>query len=148
MCPGPPVAPSRSTLVGLGGHDVPVAQHHGRVEVALDRRGAEAAAGLVERHAPVHADDVGAGLGHRHQQLAGPDAEVDAGHAQVGHAGQHLGAVGEHVPAVVGGMQLTGPRVEQLDGLRSRDDLRPQGGDGQVGEPVEQGVPEARCRRT
>ena len=41
-------------------------------------------------------------------------------------------------------MQLTGPRVEQLDRLGSRDDLRPQRCDGQVGEPVEQGVPEAR----
>ena len=67
-----------------------VGEQHGRVEVALHRPGAAGApGGLVERHPPVDADDVGAGLGHRAEQLAGADAEVDPRHAGVGQPAQH-----------------------------------------------------------
>ena len=59
----------------------PVGEQHGGVEVALQRPpGPDPAGGLVERHPPVDADDVGAGVADQRQQLAGADAEVDARH--------------------------------------------------------------------
>ena len=55
-----------------------VGQQHGRVEVALQRAVRSHAAGsLVERHPPVHADDVGPRGADQRQQLTGADAEVD-----------------------------------------------------------------------
>ena len=52
--------------------------------------GADAAAGGSERHAPVDAHHVGSGLGHEAEQLAGADAEVDPGDAEVARALEHL----------------------------------------------------------
>ena len=96
------VAASTSTHLGLD-HG-PRGQADGRVEVALDALvGADALPAGVERHPPVDADHVGAGVGHQAEQLAGADAEVDAGHAEVGQAGEHLPAGGQHVSARMSG---------------------------------------------
>ena len=55
---------------------------------------ADPARGLVERHPPVDADDVGPGLAQQAEQLAGADAEVDARHAEVGQPGEDRGWCG------------------------------------------------------
>ena len=79
------VAPQH--VADLVGDDRPRRAEHRRVEVALQRRGRpDPAPGLVERDPPVDADHVGAGVAHQREELAGADAEVDAGHAEVGDA--------------------------------------------------------------
>ena len=61
----------------------PVGQQDGGVEVALQRAaGADPAGGLVQRHPPVDADDVGAGVADQRQQLTGADPEVDPRHVR------------------------------------------------------------------
>jgi hypothetical protein len=71
-------------------------------------------------------------------------AEVDPRHPEVGHAGEHLAARRHDVLFVVGRGQRAGPRVEQLDGRRACFHLRPQAGDGEVGQAVEQVGPQGR----
>ncbi len=44
----------------------------------------DASPGIVDRHAPIDPDHVGARLGHEPEQLAGTDAEVDARNPEVG----------------------------------------------------------------
>ena len=57
-------------------------------------------------------------------------------------AGEHPPAVGEHVALVVRRGERAGPGVEQLHGLGAARDLAAQRGHGQVGQAVEQSVPE------
>ena len=57
---------------------LPVGQQHSGIEIALDgatvsQRGPR----LVERDAPIHADNVGAGLAHGGKQGCGISSEVD-----------------------------------------------------------------------
>ena len=70
MCPGRPPALAEH-VVGGGQHPVARREQQRRIEVALDGAVvADALPRLVERHAPVDADDVAAGLAHLAQDRA------------------------------------------------------------------------------
>ena len=75
----------------------PVGQQDGGVEVALQRRpGPTRPGGLVQRHPPVDADDVGAGVADQRQQLTGADAEVDPRHVPVADPVEDRARVRQH----------------------------------------------------
>ena len=116
----------------------------GRAKEWGRNRGDQPVGGHVQRDAPVDADHVRARLAHGAEQFAGADAEVDAWHARVGDAAEHLGRVRQHELAVVPLGERAGPGVEQLHGVHARIDLNPRGGESHVGEPVGQGVPGVR----
>ena len=81
----------------------------------------------VERGAPVHADHVAAGPAHQREQLAGPDTEVDRS-GRPGRRGRRTaGACAEgRDRSYASGRERTDPRVEDLQRLRARLDLRPE----------------------
>ena len=86
MCRGPAPALRITSSAPLL-DDGPLAQADRRVEVALQRHiVSEPRACDVERHPPVDPEHIGSGRHHQLEQLAGAHAEVDAGHAEVGHA--------------------------------------------------------------
>jgi hypothetical protein len=129
----------------LDRHGVPIGGAGGGIEVALERDPATGAGpGHPQRGPPVDTDHVGAGLGELVEQFAGVDPEVDARHTELGHGGQHPGGVGEHEAAVVVGVERPRPGVEQLDHSCACADLGDEGGDGEVGEPVAEVVPQRR----
>ena len=90
----------------------------------------DGAPALIERDAPVEADDVGAGLAEGGQERGGVDAEVDDGDAEGLDAADELGGGGERVGAVVGDGERAGPGVEDLDDVGAGGDLLR----GEVGE--------------
>ena len=94
------------------------------VEVALDGYGVvEGAPGLVERGAPVEAEDIGAGVAHGGQERCGVHAEVDDGDAEGADAGDEVGGGGEDVLAIVGGGERADPGVEDLNDVGAGGDL-------------------------
>ena len=62
----------------------------------------------------VASDNIGADPGHRNQQFAGPDAEVDPRHPEIGHSRERGLRVRQDVLPVVARRERTDPRVEQL----------------------------------
>ncbi len=133
--------PGAQHLVHLGPDDGVGGEHHGGVQVALHRLARpDPGDRVVEGHPPVDADDVGPGLAHVVQQLAGADAEVDP--RDVGDTRQHPGAVRGDAGAVLRRGQRADPGVEQLHGTGPGVDLHPQERQGDVGQPVQQGVPQ------
>src|SRR3546814_15372807 len=84
---------------------------------------------------------------HERQQLAGPDTEVDAWHPGGLHGGEHLRAGRQHEVLVDVGGEGAGPRVEELDRAGSGVDLGEEGGDGHVGQPVEELAPDRKSTR-
>ena len=124
-------------------HDLPRREDQGRVEVALHRLAwSDAHHGVVQRHPPVHPDDVGAGRAHVVQQLPRTHAEVDA--RDVGDPGKHPRGVRLDKAAVVLRRQRPHPGVEQLHSAGARVDLHPQEGKRDRGQPVEQLRPQLR----
>ena len=120
-----------------------------RVEVALQRDAvAEPLARLVERRPPVDADHAAAGLALRGQQVAGAGAEVDHGHVEVREGVEDAPHVRQHELAVVRLVERADPRVEELQRLGARLDLRPQVVGDDVREQAGQSVPGSRGRRT
>ena len=104
--------------------DVQRTQAHGRIQVPLeDGVGSESEARHVQRNPPVHPDHVSAGIGHEVQDLAGTDAEVDAGNPGVGHALEHATAEGQDAAFVDRRAECPGPAVEELDGRCPAVDL-------------------------
>ena len=83
-------------------------------------------------------------VGHRGQQLAGAHPEEDGGDAGVGPASSAKSrrVAGRTSSSVVGGGEDAGPAVEDLDGRGPGVELGAQRGQGQVGEPLHQLVPE------
>ena len=147
-CPGRPPLASRTARTAAATVSQSPARHTAGSRLPCTAHlGAQPAPGPFQRHPPVDAHHVGPRLVHRLQQLAGADAEVDAGHAQVGQPAQHLAGGGQHVAAVVGRAEHARPRVEQLHRGRPRPHLGPQRGQHDVGQPVEQLRPTARARR-
>ncbi len=124
--------------VALGGGR----EQRGRVEVALDRAGLAAAAPrLIERNAPVDADDIPTGAGEILQEGRRARAEVNDRNAPFGGERQRLPAVGQDEAAVVLRRQAAHPAVEQLQRLRARARLRGEIAADQLGEFAEQQVP-------
>ena len=76
-----PAAGEGEDLSRLACDDIERGEHHARIEVALDAAVADASPGLVEREAPVHADDIGAAARHRLEEVRGRGPEVDGRHA-------------------------------------------------------------------
>ena len=94
------------------------------VEVSLERDGvAEDVPDLVERGAPVEAEDVAAGLAHDGQEGGGFYSKVDDGDAEGLDVADELGGGGEGVGAVVGGRERADPGVEDLDDVGTGGDL-------------------------
>ena len=59
-------------------HYIPRGQQERRIEVALDTPlVANPRPGIVERHAPIDADDIATRLSHQLQEAGGPGAKVD-----------------------------------------------------------------------
>ena len=83
-----------------------------------------------------------AGLAHQRQQVRRADPEVDAGHAERPGPLEHPRGVRHHVRLVVGGRQRAGPRVEQLDGARTRGDLHLEVRGGDRADLAHQRVPD------
>ncbi len=137
-------------VAGRGEHGQhAVAQHRAgreqrrRVEVALQGVArADPPGGLGEGQPEVDADDVRARPAHRREQFAGPDAEVDPRHPQLGQRLENGRGRRLDMVDVVGERQRAHPRVEQLDGGRAGLDLDLEEGPGDLGEPVEQVAPQ------
>ena len=134
-------------LPRLGGGHLPGGQAHGRVEVALDGdTGPDTPPGVVQRDPPVDTHDGAAGSGHRGQQLARAHPEQDGGNPVMGlgQLGEEPGGGGQYqLPVVVRG-EDAGPAVEDLHGRRPGVQLGPERGQGQIGEPLHQLVPDHR----
>src|SRR3546814_20563611 len=131
-------------VAGALGHDLPRCEAHGGIEVALDGLARRPVASYVEVDAPVDPHHVGTRRAHERQQLAGPDTEVYAWHPGGLHGGEHLRAGRQHEVLVDVGGEGAGPRVEELDRAGSGVDLGEEGGDGHVGQPVEELAPKVR----
>ncbi len=114
------------------------------VEVALDGLVPHASSAFVEVHVPVDADHGAVGAAHQGQQLTGTDAEENCRHVQVGDALEDSFRRGQGEALVLRAREGTGPRVEELHGLRAVANLRAQKADGDLDEPVEQLVEERR----
>ena len=142
-CPVPPPRSSTSRVcASTTSHG---ARTDGGVEISLQRVArADTSSGLVERHPPVHADDLDARAGHQREQLSGADTEVDARHAEIGQALEHLARGGQHVALVVGGGERPHPAVEELDGGCPRRTWRAQRRQCHVGQDVEQSGEQGR----
>ena len=119
------------------------------VEVALHREVvAHEVPPLVERYAPVEADDVAARLPHRRQQGGGAGAEVHHGHPGAADGVEDLPRVGQRELAVVLGGERAHPRVEDLHRLHARLDLRVQVVADDGGEGCPRAGARPRARRT
>jgi hypothetical protein len=71
--------------------DRPRCQQDRRIQVALERfPRCDPVHGFVQRHPPVHPDDVRTGLAQEPEQFASADAEVEAGNAGCRHRGEDL----------------------------------------------------------
>ncbi len=60
-----PAARARQDLTRLSLHNFRRCQHHGRVEIALNRNITQAIESLIDRNAPVDSDDLSARLFHQ-----------------------------------------------------------------------------------
>jgi hypothetical protein len=124
MCPGRPPA-RRSTSSAPARRRSSRAEQQRRVQVALDAAVvADGGPALVERLPPVEADDVAAGLADLAQDGGGVDAEMDDRHAGVFQRVEDRSRVGQRELAVVVAPERPGPRVEDLQRLHARLDLR------------------------
>ena len=142
MCPAAPrpSATTRRTAASTTGQSAPQQR---RVEVALDDGARPQPAGrLVERDAPVDADDVGAGRAHRPRAVRRCPTPKWMRGTRAGERFEHRPAVRQHELGVVGERQRAGPGVEELDRGRAGGDLHPQELARDHGQPAEQGVPE------
>src|SRR5690625_4428109 len=132
-------------LCGAGENCLAGAQKR-RVEVALQRHSRCSSGGHIQRHAPVHAEDLGACGCQEIQELTGVDAEVDTRH--VGRSGtntlEHGARVWQHVTLVVGTGEETGPGVEQLYRTGARADLHQEELGGDRRQSIQQRVPQPR----
>ncbi len=137
---GPPEHVSR-----LFGHHLPGGEADRRVEVALDRmQRSEPRSGRVQRHPPVHSDDLRAGLGHEAEQLAGADAEEDAWHSQGVDGLEHPSGRWQREPCVLGRGEDACPAVEQLHDRGTRADLRGERRGRDVSQLLDEGAPDER----
>ncbi len=111
-------------LCDAGVEDLGWSEEGDRIEVALHGDGVvESAPGLIERGAPVEAEDIGGGLSHGGEERCGVHAEVDDGDAEGADAGDEVGGGSEDVGAVVGGGERADPGVEDLDDIGAGGDL-------------------------
>ncbi len=147
MCPGS-VARVHEDLGRLLDHDADRCKANGRVQIALDGLScADATAGHRQRHSPVDTHNVCSSLGHEPEQLAGADAEMDPGHAKVGHALEDLARGGENEARVVRGGEHSDPAVEELDRRGAGLDLGLQCRQCDVGKTIDESDATARDRR-
>src|SRR5215470_17207030 len=99
-------------------------EQHGGIEIALDGAiGADAIPGLVERRAPVDADDVASRVAKLAKDRAGSDAEVDGRHAERRDPLEDALRVRQDELAIVVGVELTDPRIEHLYDVDTGFDL-------------------------
>ena len=113
-----------------------------RVEIALDGVGrAELFPGDVDGEAPVDADDVAAGRGQVRENRGRPGAEMNGRDVGRFQGREDLGGMRAGELAVVLGRERPDPRVEDLDGLGARFDLRHDEGADHLGQAVAQPVP-------
>ena len=117
MWPGPS-ARAFEHIVGAGEDAFERPEQPGRIEVALN--GAvvpDPLPRVVQRDAPVGADDVAARLANLAQDRARADAEMDRRHVVGRERVEDAAGVGQDELAVVAGIQRADPRVEHLDGV-------------------------------
>src|SRR5437868_2324500 len=95
------------------------------IEVPLDRPVVpDDVPRLVERRAPVDADDVAARFRHVGEDRARVDAEVNRRDTRAGERLEDAPRVRQRELPVVGVRELSGPRIKDLDRLRAGLDLR------------------------
>ena len=123
--PGPP-ADAIEDVLGLVEHPARRSQQQRRIEVALHGAiEADVLPRLVNRHAPVHADDVAARLAQLREHRRRPGAEVNRRHATRNRI-EDLLRMGKCELAIVGRAQRADPGVEQLHRIDACVDLRAQ----------------------
>ena len=98
--------------------------------------------------APVDADDVAARLDEIRKDRRRADAEVDERHAGAGEAVEDPLRVREHELAIVGAAERAGPRIEDLQRLRTSRDLRAQVGRHRVRRRARRADASSRAART
>ena len=76
-------------------------QQSDRIEVPLDAAIGEALPSLVERDAPVHADQVAAGFTHEIEQRSGARSKVNERGSRFSRRGNCLGRVRQHEAVVI-----------------------------------------------
>src|SRR2546430_8182010 len=89
-------------------------QQGGRIEIALNRAGADATPGGVQGNPPVHADDGAAGGSKVLEKRRCPCAEVNDGDTRIGCESQRAAAVFLKVGTIVVMRQAPNPAVEVL----------------------------------
>ena len=137
-----PAARAREHLLRRLGHHVPRREEHGRIEVALHGdAGADLVPRLVERRAPIDADDRAARFALEREQRAGVGAEMDDRHAERLEVAEDVRHVRHHVLAIVVGGERSDPRIEELHRLRARFDLGAQIAAHHLGELAHEIVP-------
>ena len=139
--PRPP-AGERQDVACFPRDDVEGGEQDPGIEIALDAAAADPGPGLVEREAPVDADDVAPGPRHGLEEMRGGRAEVDGGHPGGGNRLEDAPAVGEDRRLVGAHRQRPGPGIEELDHLGARLDLRLQVADRHLGQRRHEAVPE------
>src|SRR5580658_10405186 len=92
-----PAGREREDLPRLAFDDIERREHHPGIEVALDAEVADPAPRLIERQAPVDADDVRTAACHRLEEMRGRRPEVDRRHARLRDGLKDPSAVREHV---------------------------------------------------
>src|SRR5688500_5377021 len=94
---------------------IPRSQDDRRIEISLqDLVRPESRTGRVEWHPPVDPHHLGARPGHQFQQLRGAHTEMDAWNCSF-EAAEYRGRGRQYVAFLVGGGEMPGPAIEQLD---------------------------------
>src|SRR5688500_284153 len=106
-------------------HAVERREQQRRIEIALDRPiVTNPFPRIVERNAPVGADDVAARFAQILQDICCARSEMDRGYAGAPNRIEDLPGVRQHELAIVGRVESASPRVEDLNSLRAGFDLR------------------------